>query len=42
MSDKAKSRCRLGMQKENNTRHNYLNVIKLGSYDPTGEYLNNN
>ncbi len=42
MGGKAKCRCRLGMLKLNKLRHNYLNVMKLENYGPTGECLNNN
>ncbi len=43
MGGKAKSRYQLGMLKVNKLRHNYLNVnvMKLESYGPIGECLNN-
>jgi hypothetical protein len=42
MDGKAKSRCCLGMLKENKLRHSYLKVIKSENYGPTGEFINNN
>jgi hypothetical protein len=41
MGGKAKSRCHLGMPKENKLRHSSPNVMKLENYGSTGECLNN-
>ncbi len=42
MGGKTKSRCHLGMLKVSKLRQSYLNVMKLESYGPTGEFPNNN
>jgi hypothetical protein len=39
---KAKSSYRSGMLKVTKSGHRYINVMKLESYDCTGEWLNNN
>ncbi len=38
----AKSRCHLGVPKEDNLRYSYVNILKLEKCGPKGECVNNN